>query len=307
MDIGTIEAVRYLLDQQTLVRAPERTGPSILNFFDGGLAGGAFCLIVAYNSRSDLRNSAPFVCDGVDDHVEWQAAWEFIKRTGGMVIVGAGDYFFGDSVQLRGMLGGVRFLADGQAFIHHTVTIPSTVEGRWLFNVEESTGGPLPVSLPMLTFEGLSFYGGNLSEAAGVTVHGPSIHPHMFFLRCTFEAFDGRFLFADAGNQSIYVVDQCRFIASSLDGGGIQAPGMAGLQFNSGGMAWNVSIINNVFTDISHGIAIGNLIDVNSFAGHRGQISGNIFINCGTPVIAATPTTAIFHNTINGVYTPGDH
>ncbi len=66
-------------------------------------------LIVASADSEDQRTYADFVCDGIDDHIELQAALDQLRITGGKIYLTEGEYNLGaplarqiDNVMIEG-------------------------------------------------------------------------------------------------------------------------------------------------------------------------------------------------------------
>src|SRR5688500_2498769 len=62
--------------------------------------GGATVLIAASNSPQDMKDRADYVCDGTDDHVEWQAAIDSLPTEGGLIWPAPGVYYIADTLQI---------------------------------------------------------------------------------------------------------------------------------------------------------------------------------------------------------------
>lgn len=90
------EGTRRLLERQAILPPPEKAQAES-RLRTGGSGKPAFTVrVAASNSRLESKKAADFVCDGVDDHVEWQAAVNVADASGGgkgLVLIAEGEYF----------------------------------------------------------------------------------------------------------------------------------------------------------------------------------------------------------------------
>jgi len=75
--------------------------PESLLAAGGGGGGGDRLVVAASDTPGPLRNAAHFVCDGVDDQVEINAAIDLLESTGGLVQLAEGTYELSGAVRVR--------------------------------------------------------------------------------------------------------------------------------------------------------------------------------------------------------------
>jgi hypothetical protein len=266
-------------------------------------------LIAASDSRPELISIADFICDGTNDEVQWLAAWDLIKDTGGIVVPAAGNYNFGATCNLAGTMGGgVTFLSDGGAVIHATSSIGVTgaFSGKWLFYVTAAHGAATDTTT--LIFDGIAFDGANVTDSSTFLIVPAGVAPHYKVLNSIFTRFDARFFNANGGSFRSFEIAGCVFPGNSCDGGAVEAPDMALIQFNSGTPNYAVDIHDNFFYNITFNAAtFAAIIDIDQASGQVGSIHDNNFGSCDEPIYTVNTRSAAYHNWINLTFEAGSH
>jgi hypothetical protein len=212
------ESVRYLLDQQTLVRAPARlAATSDVDFFSRQ---GTFLYVViaAVNTSPELQLFADYICTGTNDQDTIAMALDELNITqddligekGGIIFL-SGDYQFDDYLVIGlEAFGKLEFLGHGTPVFHlnHNTIFNGTAAPMFLVE------GSLNASVTQLIFRNIHFHGENQSNGSTFVEWTTQIKPLIIVEDCVFSEWDEHIWWSERQVQRI--IRSCRFLHCTL-------------------------------------------------------------------------------------------
>lgn len=271
-NVATTEAVRYLMEQQELVRAPM---PEPLPTPLESIPQSIFVIVAAVNSPQYWKDVADFQCDGSLDNIEIQTALGLMTGIGGYLILAPGDYELASSLTVNGMNHSIVIMGHG-AKLNASSSI-TNASGRWIFSEVSAVSA---TRLPTLTFDGLLFDGQDVTDSSGISVRGNTLRPHVVTRYCVFQRFDNKFIYCDTAPGRRFDMIYCTFRDSVITGGSLTAPQGATIQFNDGSAAWKARLLGCVFESITLPAYFQALTDLSLPGSGMGIVADCIAENC---------------------------